>query len=163
MKNKYLIFLLLLTIFAILIEGYRFGEENHTNYFSLAKAKIDSTLYTRDFYIHNTEYPGFFYDLLVRLSGDKLEWTSFFLYFFLLYFTFIMIFKLTKLLFNNDYVSYLSVLFSIIPKNTIGGAHTRDYALQHSTFVFPFLLLAIYLFLKRRYIWSFIFLGLRMV
>tara|TARA_Y100000034_G_C6907691_1_gene421741 strand:+ start:3149 stop:4771 length:1623 start_codon:yes stop_codon:yes gene_type:complete len=158
--KKELIIILVLTIFGILIEGYKFGEENHVNYFSLSKARVDANLFSKDFYIQNTEYYGFFYDSLVRFSGQHLETVSFFLYFILTFFTFWATYKITFLLFKDKYVSYLAILFMIIPKTTLAAVHTRDYILYHTAFVLPFLLLAIYLFLKRKYIWAFIILGL---
>tara|TARA_Y100000310_G_scaffold324997_1_gene387764 strand:- start:2034 stop:3650 length:1617 start_codon:yes stop_codon:yes gene_type:complete len=160
MKKEYLVIILVLTIFAVVIEGYRFGEENHTNYFSLTKYKIDNSFYSEDFYIQNASLPGYFFEILMRGGGEYLEEISFFIYILSLYFLFFMIFKISHFLFKDKYVAYLSILLLFIPKNTMGWGHTRDYMLYYSLFVLPFLFLAIYLFLKKRYIWAFVIVGL---
>ena len=71
-----------------------------------------------------------------------------------------MIFSLSKLIFKENIIAYLSILILLIPKPSLASDLTFYTIFTYNVIVTPFLLLAIYLFLKDKYISAFAIVGL---
>lgn len=164
-KLQIWLYILILTIFSILINGYFFesGVWGHLTYdMPLINIYKDNSLYPNDLMKAGAPY---YYTILNPLNAFLSNYVNvqvllFGLYFIGNYFTFLMIFYISNLLFNNHTTSLLSVLFFLTGKAALGGQATLFPDMNQRVIAFPLLLLSLYLFLKNRYYLSMIVNGL---
>ena len=153
--------LLVITLFSIAINGYFYGIETHGELLSFIKVNLDPSLFKNDIMIKFIPYYfTYFYWLMTPMSKIfGVEYAYFYVYILVIFFLNITIFYLTKFLFKKDVVPYIAVLLFIVDKPFFGTGIKPDYLVPR-LFVIPFLVLAMYLFLKERYALSFALAGL---
>src|SRR3990172_13072701 len=88
-----------------------------------------------------------------------LEAGLFIVHVFITYFTYWALWTLSDTLFRNPLASLLGVLAFTIPHIGFAGFPVFEFSLLNRTFVLPFLLWAILLFLRGRYLPAFTLLG----
>ncbi len=156
-----LVILFVITLFSIAISGYFYGIETHGELLSIIKVKLDPSLFKNDIVTKFIPYyPTYFYSFMAipsKLFG--IEYAYFYVYIITVYLLNVAVFYLAKLLFKNNIVAYLSVLLLIIDKPLFGTGIKPDYLVPR-LFVLPFLVFAMCLFLKEKYVISFIITGL---
>ena len=148
--------------FFILINGYFYGigDAQHS-VIPVVKKYINPDMYPKD-YLVNIITPSYFtYMYLILASLTKImsmEIVFFVIYFISTFFSFLGIFMIAEHLFNKK-AAYLSVLFFLITKPALGHAIFDRFSLEPSVMGFPFMVFAIYFFLRKRYVPCFIVLG----
>lgn len=153
--------LLILFFFSLIIRGYRFGVSVHRYYFPFIFKSANENLYSKDFiFNYNTEN-----SLLFNIIGKISNYLNFEMLMFILYSLFsllfvIAIYKLSSLLSKNKYVGYITVLLLMISKPSFGTDLTFRDMFFPITASIPLLLFSIYLFIKEKYIISFILVGI---
>ncbi|RLT33800.1 MAG: hypothetical protein DWI57_17300 [Chloroflexi bacterium] len=153
------------------ITGYYFGTFDQFAHVPFMKSYADPTLYPTDPFItamrdQNYSYFWHFLALIYRvdLAFDNaqpyvLAVVMFALHLFATYFTFWMFWELSYELFNNYTTTFLSTVVFIIPHVGFGGFPVFEWSLLNRTFVLPFLLWAILLYLRKQYLWAFLLAG----
>jgi len=150
------LYILVLTIFSILINGYFFesGIFGHLTYDRpLTNLYKDNSLYPNDLLKASAPY---YYTVSNPINALLSKYINiqillFGLYFIGNYFTFLMIFYISELLFRNSAVSFTSVLFFLAGKAALGGQSTLFPDFNQRVIAFPLLLFSLYLFLKNKY------------
>lgn len=160
-KLRHLLFLGA-AVLAILISGYHFGTFDQVFYIPYLKKYVDPTLYPGDpyldlRYVHFTYFWSFFQ---VFYRWGVLEPVMLVVHFLATYATFWMFWGLSDTLFKNPLANLICVVTFIFPHIGLSGFQVIEFSLLNRTFVFPFLLAAIILYLRRRYLWAFFLLGL---
>lgn len=150
------------TVFAIIFMGYYFGTFDQSIHIPFLKKFADPSLYPNDRFLDlRFIHPSYFWFLFIPFYRlGLLEISMFITYVGIIYFTFSMIWKLTKTLFNNPLVSFLSVIVFILPHIGFGLLTLIEFSLLNRTFVLPFLLLSIDLYLNKRYNFAYAILGI---
>lgn len=149
------------TISVILLYGYVFGTYDQAIHIPSLKKFADPSLYPGDAFMElRFQHFSYFWFLFIpSLRLGILEPTMFLIYVVILYFTFWAIWTLTEALFQNRSACILAVLIMIFPHVPFGGWNMLEFSLLNRTFVIPFLLWAIALYLKRRIVLAFALLG----
>ena len=152
----------LLTWWAILFNGYRYGASDQKVYIPFLKAFIDPSLYPNDLLL--TQLPNhltyFYHFFSIFVKYFSIEWVFFVFQFLSLFFSFVMVFYLALLLFKSRDIAFISVLLFLIPIAVPFAISTYDTYFSNRNFVLPFLLLSIYIFFKEKYAIAFILVGL---
>ena len=150
------------TVISISFAGYYFGTFDQGINIPFLKKYIDASLFPRDPFLdlRLTHYSYFWFLFKPFYQLGVLEISIFIIYLLVIYTTFWALWKLSKTLFNNALVSFLTVISFILPHFSFGGFPLIEFSLLNRTFVLPFLLLSIDLFLNRRYLLAFFLLGL---
>jgi hypothetical protein len=158
---RHLLFLFA-TIVSICFIGYYFGTSDQVSHIPYLKKEIYPFLFPNDKYfdLRFTHYSYFWMIFKPFLLSGRLEITMFFTHIIATYITFWAVWNLSKTLFNNTLVSMLSVIAFIIPHIGFGGFPIIEFNLVNRTVVLPFLIIAVSLFLKKRYYLTFILLGI---
>ncbi len=159
--GQYLLFALA-TIVTISFNGYYFGTFDQAIHISFIKKFADPSLFPHDPFLdlRFTHYSFFWFLFLPFYREGILEITMFIIHILMTYLTFLMIWRLSKVIFNNSLTSLLSIMALILPHIGFGGFPVFEFSLLNRTFVLPFLLLAIEFFLKEKYLTAFMLLGL---
>lgn len=156
------ILLAIATLFAILFLGYHFGTFDQSIHIPFLKKFADPTLYPNDHFLDlrftHFSYFWFFFIPLYKLG--ILEISMFIVYIGVIYLTFYAIWKLTKTLFNNPIVSFLSIIVFMFPHIGFNLLALIEFSLLNRTFVLPFLLLAIDAYLNKKYLRAYFMLGI---
>lgn len=151
-----------LTLFTIAFLGYHIGTFDQSVHFPFLKKFVDSSLYPNDPFIdlRLTKYTYFWrlFEPLYRMG--ILEIAMFAVHLLATYATFWMLWNLASTLFQRATTCFLVVLIFAFPHLTFGGWPILEFSLLNRTFVLPFLLGAIDLFLRRRYLLAFALVGL---
>jgi len=149
------LYILVLTIFSILINGYFFESSfwGHLSY-DLPQIKIyqDNSLYPNDLLKAVVPY---YYTISSPINAFLTRYIDMQTLFFTLFFignfiAFLLIFYISKLLFNNNITSLLSVLLFLTSKAALGQS-TLFPDISQRVLVFPIMLFSIYLFLRNKY------------
>jgi hypothetical protein len=162
-----LIILFLSLISVLSINQYQYGTYDHEISVPFLKKFADSSLYPNDFLI--AEIPYFYtyfwpaMALIINTFNIEIPTLFFAGYFICIYATFLAMYMLAMELFNKKEVAYLSMLFLLFSVPTLGETHTLESMFITRTVVLPVLLFAIYLFLKERYLFSFLLQGISFI
>lgn len=153
--------LAILTILAILINGYQFANVNHDVHIPFMLKAAYPSLFPNDLMFSFPFNNTLFYVLLAPLvKRINLEYLFFGGYTLATFFYFWAVFCLGKLIFKSRAVAYFCVILLLKYKSSIAFDYTYYDIFYYNNLVMPGLLLAIYLFLKERYVWSFAITGL---
>lgn len=148
-SSRHLFFLgvTLLSVFSI---GYHFGTFDQSIHIPFLKALADPSLYPNDAFVAlRFEHYSYFWFLFIPFyQWGILEPTLFVAHLIATYFTFWMIYELCETLFENPLSAMFGTLAFVIPHLSFAGFPLIEFSLLNRTFVMPFLLLAINLYLK---------------
>lgn len=159
-KHRHLLFAVC-TVITILFIGYYFGTFDQVFHIPFLKKFADPTLYPNDpFFEMRFQHYSFFWFLWIPFYQlGALEITLFIAHIGVTYLTFWAIWLLCEELFHTPLTSLLSTVAFIVPRISFGGFPLLEFSLLNRTFVFPFLLFALLLYLRRRYLWAYLLLG----
>ncbi len=156
------LFFIIATLLTLSFAGYYFGTFDQASHLPFFKKYIDSTLYPGDRFIDlrfiHYSYFWFLFEPFYRLG--LLEVSMFVVHVVIIYMTIWAIWRLSFTLFKNELVSLLSVVVFILPHISFGGFTVFEFSLVNRTFVLPFLLWALDLYLRRKYYLAFFILGI---
>jgi hypothetical protein len=165
------LFLLAASLAAIVIVGYHFGTFDQAIHIPFLKKYVDPSLFPNDpFFALRFEHFSYFWfvfqplywlDLQLHPMGLPvvLMWGMFGVHLLATYLTFYAIWSLADELFANPVTNVLAVAAFVIPHIGFAGFPVIEFSLLNRTFVLPFLLLALILYLRRRYVWAFVLMG----
>lgn len=150
------------TVVSLLTMGYYFGTLDQGSHIPFLKKFSDPSLYPNDYFIDLRLYHySFFWFLFIPFYKlGILEITMFVIYVCVLYLTFWSLWIISKKLFNNPLTSLLTIIVFMFPHIGFSGFPVIEFSLLNRTFVLPFLLIAINLYLDKRYISAFFLLGI---
>ncbi|HLG25021.1 MAG TPA: DUF6798 domain-containing protein [Candidatus Nanoarchaeia archaeon] len=162
-KYKPYCILLLFTIASIFIQGYSLAESDNTIYLPLVKYLNDKSLYPGDVsleYLLKMPYPLYYAtSLMSKLFGISMSY--FILQVIARFLLVLSVYSLSHFLFKNKESAYLaSALCFMVSGGTLAVFDITSRILIQHTFVIPFLIFSILLFLKKKYFWSFSLLGI---
>ena len=144
------LFFLGTTLITILVIGYQFGTFDQAIHIPFLKAAADPSLYPGDAFValRHEHYSYFWYLFLPFYNWGILEITLFITHILVTYFTFWMLYELAETLFNNPLSAMFGTLAFVLPHVSFAGFPLVEFSLLNRTFVMPFLLLAINLYLR---------------
>lgn len=150
------------SLITLLIMGYHFGTFDQVVHIPTLRKLAYPDLYPKDpYFLLMKDHPSFFWFLFIPfLKSNTLEITLFVVYIFSLILTYLAIWELSNTLFNSFKLNILSTIVWVIPHIGFAGFPVFEFSLINRTFLLPFTLFSIILYLKRRYILSFLLLGL---
>lgn len=150
------------TAITIFMVGYHFGTFDQSIHVPFLKKYADPTLFPNDafFEMRHQHYSYFWFLFLPSYRLGGLEVTLFVVHLFATYFTFWALWTLSEALFQNPLSSLLSLIAFVIPHLGFAGFSVFEFSLLNRTFVLPFLIWAIIVYLRRRYGLAFLLLGL---
>src|SRR3989338_1521864 len=163
-KNKFYRHLLfaIATLISLFTIGYYFGTFDQASHIPFLKKFADPSLYPNDYFLNLRLYHYSFFWLLFLpfYKLGILEITMFIVYISILYLTFWGLWNISKKLFNSPLTSFLTIIVFTLPHVGFSGLPLIEFSLLNRTFVLPFLLMAINLYLDKRYILAFFLLGI---
>lgn len=150
------------TIVSLLLLGYYFGTLDQASHIPFLKKFSDPSLYPDDYFINlRLHHYSFFWFLFIPFYRlGVLEISMFVIYVGVIYLTFWGLWNISKKLFNNPLTSFLTVVVFMFPHIGFSGFPVIEFSLLNRTFVLPFLLFAIILYLDKRYVRAFFLLGI---
>lgn len=158
-----LLLILLLSIAQVLYLGYQFGVSDHSVEISFIKKHIDSNLYPNDPMIDTQREFVTFYTwipaILTMITRD-IEVVFFSLQVIAYFLVAVMIYYLSLLLFEDKIGAIMTLVLMFPKKLVLGGSAIHIHIYVPSFSLLPVILLAIYLFLKNRYVLAYIIVGL---
>ncbi|MFH2061640.1 MAG: DUF6798 domain-containing protein [Candidatus Beckwithbacteria bacterium] len=129
------IIITLLTFISPLIYGYYYGVIDHHHYLPYLNKLVDSSLYLKDYYFsqpHNTySIFNYFIVFITNFFHLSLAWTHLIYYCISLWLLYFSIYYLSQTLYKKKLVSFLAVVFFILPK----WAAQIGYMTHHFYFV----------------------------
>ncbi|MBN1886510.1 MAG: hypothetical protein JW850_00915 [Thermoflexales bacterium] len=145
----------------ILFIGYHFGTFDQAVHIPFLKKYADPSLFPGDpfFEMRFKHYSYFWYPFIFLYKLGALEVSMFLVHVLATYLTFWGLWALSDALFHNPLASLLGILAFVFPHVGFAGFPVLEFSLLNRTFVFPFLLWAITLYLRRRYLAAFALLG----
>lgn len=164
-QNRFKIFciLLVMTLISVFVQGYSLVESDNTIYLPLIKYLNNKSLYPDDpslLHLLKMPYPLYWIIALISKFAD-LTIIYFVLHLFVRFLLLAAVFCLSFYLFKDETSSMLSVaLVAMVNGGTLAVFDITSRILIQHTFVLPFLLFSILLFLKERYLLSFLLLGI---
>jgi hypothetical protein len=142
--------------------GYYFGTFDQVLLIPFLKKDVNPSLYPTDsFVILRAQHYSYFWLLfqpLYRLG--VLEVAMFAVHGLATYATFWALWTLSEALFHNPLANLLAVAVFAFPHIGFAGFPVFEFSLLNRTFALPFLLWAITLYLRRRYLFAFLLVGL---
>ena len=156
------IFFLGLAILTVAINGYHFGTFDQVFHITFLKKFLDPGLYPGDPFLDLRWYhfSFFWFPFIPLLKAGWLEVSMFIIHILTVYGTFWMFWELSNTLFDNTTTNLLVVLALIFPHIGFPGFQIIEFSLLNRTFVLPFLLGSINLYLKDKKVMAFGLLGL---
>ncbi|OGK23672.1 hypothetical protein A3A46_02055 [Candidatus Roizmanbacteria bacterium RIFCSPLOWO2_01_FULL_37_13] len=150
------------TLVSLLTMGYYFGTLDQASHIPFLKKFADPSLYPNDYFIDlRLHHYSFFWFLFIPFYKlGILEISMFVTYIGVLYLTFWGLWNISKKLFNNPLTSFLTIFVFMLPHIGFSGFPVVEWTLVNRIFVLPFLLMAINLYLDKRYISAFFLLGI---
>lgn len=146
----------------LLLYGYSFGTFDQSIHIPDLKAFADSSLYPGDGYLdlrfQHYSYFWLLFEPFWRLG--ILEVTVFIVHLLITYLTVWMVWTLSEQLFHNPLTNLLSLFAFVLPHLGFGGWTLFEWSLLNRTFVLPFLIAAVILFLRGRIRFAFLLVGL---
>lgn len=156
------VFFLVCALISIAFIGYYFGTFDQVIHITFLKKFIDPSLYPGDTFLDarfiHYSFFWFFFQPFARIG--LLEPAMFIVHIFATYLTFFMVWELSYTLFKNPAASLITTLAFIFPHIGAPGFPIIEFSLLNRTFVLPFLLWAVILYLKRKPILAYFILGL---
>jgi hypothetical protein len=148
-------------LLAINLVGYFFGTFDQAFHIPFLKKFADPTLYSSDSFLdlRFVHYSFFWFLFEPFYKLNLLEPSMFVVHFLATYATFWMLWELSSTLFKNPLTNLIATLAFIFPHVGLSGFQVIEYSLLNRSFVLPFLIGAITLYLKRRYLLAFLILG----
>ena len=149
------------TLLAIWISGYHFGTFDQVVHIPFLKKLADPSLYPNDPFLNlRSEHYSFFWLMFIpAYRAGILEPVMFAVHVLATYGLVWMFWELTETLFHNNLANLLSLVLLVFPHFGMPGFQIIEFSLLNRTFVLPFILGAIVLYLRRRYIPAFLLLG----
>lgn len=156
------LFFLGTAIITIFIVGYHYGTFDMAIHIPFLKAMADPTLFPNDTYIalHSTYFSYFWFFFIPFEHIGHLPGALFTVHIISVYLTFWAAWEISATLFHNPLASLFSVLAFIAPHIGFVGFPVIEFGVMSRTFVLPYLLFAINLFLQRRTVPAFLLAGL---
>ena len=138
------------------INGYFYGVSDQLLYIPVIQKILDSSLYQNDILFEQQSgyYTLFLYVIAYLSKIFSMEWVFFIAYFISRFVLFYSIYRISVYLFKSEYTGYIAILLCFISKPIGGTAAGSTHFLTLRTFTEPITLLAIWLFLERKYIWT---------
>jgi len=162
-KNKLLRLVVFLgaALLSIWIGGYHFGTFDQVVHIPFLKKLADPGLYPSDafFNLLGEHYSFFWLMFIPAYQAGILEPVMFAVHILATCGLVWMFWELTETLFHNNLANLISILLLIFPHFGMPGFQIVEFSLLNRTFVLPFVLGAIILYLNRRYIPAFLLLG----
>ena len=156
------IFFLGVALLAIWVNGYHFGTFDQVVHIPFLKKLSDPGLYPNDPFLNlRSEHYSFFWQMFIPAYRVGILEPVMFGVHILATFGLVWIFwELTGALFQNNLANLFSVILLIFPHMGMPGFPIVEFSLLNRTFVLPFILGAILLYLRRRYLLAFLLLGI---
>lgn len=150
------------TLCAVVLIGYHFGTFDQSVHIPYLKKSVDPALYPGDKFLdlRFVHYSLFWFIFQPFYRLGMLEPAMFVVHLLVTYLTFWMLWELSITLFNNPLAALITVMAFIFPHVGLPGFLAIEFSLLSRTFVFPFLLATFALYLRRRYLLTFLLLGL---
>ena len=151
-----------LTMLAILINGYHFGTFDQVFHIPFFKAYQDPTLYPNDPFLQLKDYHySYFWSLFIpAYRAGLFEPALFVVHVLVTFATFWAFWELCETMFHNPTANVLIALALAFPHLGFPGFQILEFSLLNRTFAIPFLLWALNLYLKKKYFWSALLIGL---
>lgn len=148
-------------LFTLLFVGYHFGTFDQTIHIPFLKKYADPSLYPGDpfFELRFQHYSFFWFLFLPFYQAGVLEVAMLVTHFLATYFTYWMVWTLADTLFGSPLATLFSTLALVVPHIGFAGFPVIEFSLLNRTFVLPFLLLALVLFLRGRVVGAYALLG----
>lgn len=141
--------------------GYYFGTFDQVIHIPFLKKDVDPSLYPNDpFFALSAQHYSYFWFLFrpfYRLG--VLEMAMFVVHVLTTYATFWALWTLSDTLFQNPLANLFTVALFAFPHVGFAGFPVFEFSLLNRTFALPFLLWAITLYLRRRYLFAFLLVG----
>jgi hypothetical protein len=154
------------TVLSVLVQGYYFGgDSDHAELLPAMLQYYNPELFTRDIIYNDGNFSPMLHRLasfmliynLSDLSGIDVEILFFIFHVFFRFIFFYLIFKITYMISRSSCASvlaaFISIFFSVLP--TISGFKPFAPILVPGMLVMPFVLFSIYLFLLKKYTFSY--------
>jgi hypothetical protein len=156
------LFFLSAALLAINLVGYFFGTFDQAFHIPFLKKFADSALYPGDSFLDLRFFHYSFFWFLFEpfYKINMLEPAMFVVHFLATYAAFWMLWELSNTLFKNPLSNLIATLAFIFPHVGLSGFQVIEYSLLNRSFVLPFLIGAITLYLRRRYFLTFLILGI---
>ncbi len=156
------LFIILSSAIAIGLIGYHYGSFDQSVHIPFLKSMADPQLYPHDPFLRlkENQFSFFWYFFLPIINTRLFEVGLFTIHFFTVAFFLHAIWTLAADIFQEPLAGFIAVLGFIIPHTGFVGFPAIEFSLLSRTFVLPFLMTSLSLFLKERYWASFLLLGL---
>ncbi len=156
------LFFFALAFLAVAVSGYHFGTFDQVFHIPFLKKFVDPTLYPGDSFLSLRWYhfSFFWFPFIPFYKAGLLEISLFAVHILTVYGTIWMFWALTETLFHNEVTDLLVVLALIFPHLGFPGFQIIEFSLLNRTFVLPFLLGSMVLYLKDKKWQAFLVLGL---
>jgi hypothetical protein len=150
-----------IALFAIWANGYHFGTFDQVIHIPFLKKFADPGLYPADAFLDlRAEHYSFFWLMFIpAFRAGILEYAMFAVHLLVTCGLVWMFWELTDTLFHNHLADLFSVILLVFPHFGMPGFQIVEFSLLNRTFVLPFILGAIILYLRRRYVPAFLLLG----
>ena len=150
------------TLFVVLFYGYHFGTFDQVIHIPSLTEFADASFYPGDQFIDlRFQHYSYFWLLFIPFYHlGVLEISMFVTHLIATYATFWALWALSDVLFHNRLTCIITIVALALPHMSFGGWTIFEFSLLNRTFVLPFLLWAIVLFLRRHYLLAFALLGL---
>lgn len=151
-----------LALLAITIHGYHFGTFDQVFHITFLKKFVNPNLYPGDPFLSLRWYhfSYFWFGFIPALKAGILEIVILLVHLFTIHATLWMFWVLSETLFKNHQASLLLVLALAFPHIGLPGFQIIEFSLLNRTFVLPFLLGAITLYLKGKKTLAFLIVGM---
>ncbi len=152
----------LASLCAILLIGYHFGTFDQSIHIPFLKKFADPALYPANeefFNLRFQHYSYFWFLFLPFYQMGILELTLFVAHYAATYLTFWAVWVLSDTLFHDPLANLLVVLALIVPHVGFSGFPIFEFSLLNRTVILPFLLMALTLYLKKRYVQALALIG----
>jgi hypothetical protein len=157
---RHIIFLAV-TLIAIWVNGYHFGTFDQVVHIPFLKKLADPGLYPNDAFLNlSTEHYSYFWLMFIpAYRAGILEPVMFAVHFLATYGLVWMFWELTNTLFQNSLANLLSILLLVFPHLGMPGFQIIEFSLLNRTFALPFILGAIILYLRRKFVPAYLLIG----
>jgi len=158
--HRHLLFLTV-SLLTIVIIGYHFGTFDQAIHIPFLKKYADPSLFPGDqfFELRHQHYSFFWFLFQPFYRLGILEPAMFVIHVLATHGTYWALWTLSEELFHNPLASLLAVAAFVMPHIGFAGFPVFEFSLLNRTFVLPWLLWAIILFLRRQTLWAFALAG----
>jgi len=155
-------FFFCVAIIAIAVNGYHFGTFDQVFHITFLKKFVNPSLYPGDPFLSLRwfHFSYFWFPFIPLFKAELLEISMFIIHILTIYGTIWMFWDLSNLLFNNNMANLLLSIALIFPHLGLPGFQIIEFSLLNRTFILPFLLGSILLYLRGKKYLAFLLLGL---